>query len=1467
MVNLKLFVDPHEVEYPTLVREVLADAHRKTGISATVTPFGKCALICGNSVYVWSYSSKDSGIPHATRMNLPASGLKYSTQLICIFSKGLSHKHCTCLLAVSPEGNVRYWPELGKPCRDESCLLNNEVAHSIQLVDSQDHVHRFLLTTTTGSFHMIDIFRSSAGQAERMATRPLDLGVPGGGIGKRMSLFLFGNSASEREQIQKTLIVRGNFGLADLVNVLPRYLRFYAIFERKALLHEVDIADMALSKYNKGRDNAERRHFLVLDATTFRSGILLLFVGVLIKEGVNDDKQIFIGYYEEGTHHEQVASLPRSLKTLFPIEIPESLSATGLDKRLSRCSLLVPSAEECAIVFSDAFLLVRHPIKPTGASTFCLDSFGETGEQLLGASSVNGLSHVMLKEKGLCTVRRLPELFDLSFWKKYRSILLQMEEQPNVFVGEEHRLKDAFIEFCAKDIKKTKSLLRDLDQRMVENESAEDGGARQSAATSSPHKTESSIAEMSVDLALFLLDRQPSLKEDPRWSYAANAQISNEQKGKLRELSSGRKFTLILRLLGDKHAHYKMAVLFLRTLTLSKGLSCPNEFLHLNKAKLKLSQKTSHRPNVTGHGMNMRSHICFNPIFSASINLDQPLEAFQNRNGKAVIAELGEKLAAAILCFQWLAENGDSLPLVNSAVNELAKQYATRFGFPKGNPFLSAVDLVFCKVSSFHELVSAVVQLSEQAMEGRVDKTKVIIEVGDLLVTIVQGIKEMRREEWALQVEDDHSTWLNQPDFLTHFTTHLNTALDFLQSTANRTTTDNQAEEAVLNPSQQQNSVIFKQCIQLADFVLSQQSPTQRNDSKIISRFVSLGKMEVALGLAEKYKDFTMLVVYCHNQLDKQQCAKTLERYKEQYEKDGFHNFLYTWYQQKGMYNHLLAERGKRISDFLSHRQEINWIRQIDEGQFGKAKCTLRRMSEEEVDKRKKLIASSLAKMAALCDNEQNLDEIAELSEQIRALHECSNEKFRRCAKMGKRKTPFIDRKSAVSFRLLHRSQKDPLIADESLGERVLHPMSNPTELEERRKFGIYYRDDYDYLQHLKEVGETVEIVGGEPVEEQEVIKAENPANALNSCIFETRGVELKVGMLNQAASSNELLPDIDPDIVAALDGDMEASDANCELDDDFVAKANAPGDRDGMNLFDFFDESRGRAEVLQRFGLSSAREKFSDESSTDGEGDDDDEEETDSTASSDVGEHKTTFTNYSISSSVIKRPDGLRLIDDHFETLYAEQYAEGNEEENGEEKREGPIGADSEHLLSLLGEEQPERICARFQRELPDAEVKASVLRYAKAMKGPAGEGRSEQTEDILMDSAKRSRWDCESILSTHSNLYNHPTAIREQSKRSQRGEAPAGKKGKSELEEMDVDGSDSCGAIESVRTRTSMASSVRSKGETPEARRLRKRAVREERRERRKDKKLNREAFREEKLKLEAQRKTMQPRTRPIH
>jgi len=63
----------------------------------------------------------------------------------------------------------------------------------------KENVHRFLLTTTTGSFHIIDLFHG-LDQPDRLATRPLDVGGPGGGIGHRMSLLLFGSLTAEKER-------------------------------------------------------------------------------------------------------------------------------------------------------------------------------------------------------------------------------------------------------------------------------------------------------------------------------------------------------------------------------------------------------------------------------------------------------------------------------------------------------------------------------------------------------------------------------------------------------------------------------------------------------------------------------------------------------------------------------------------------------------------------------------------------------------------------------------------------------------------------------------------------------------------------------------------------------------------------------------------------------------------------------------------------------------------------------------------------------------------------------------------------------------------------------------------------------------------------------------------------------------------------------------------------------------------
>ena len=68
---------------------------------------------------------------------------------------------------------------------------------------------------------------------------------------------------------------------------------------------------------------------------------------------------------------------------------------------------------------------------------------------------------------------------------------------------------------------------------------------------------------------------------------------------------------------------------------------------------------------------------------------------------------------------------------------------------------------------------------------------------------------------------------------------------------------------------------------------------------------------------------------------------------------------------------------------------------------------------------------------------------------------------------------------------MIHRSQRDPLAADDDAPQRLLQaiketvPDSSENKKdskgrlkqikEEERKFGVFYDDEYDYMQHLKD--------------------------------------------------------------------------------------------------------------------------------------------------------------------------------------------------------------------------------------------------------------------------------------------------------------------------------------------------------------------------------------------------------------
>ncbi|XP_050450944.1 protein LTV1 homolog [Cataglyphis hispanica] len=464
---------------------------------------------------------------------------------------------------------------------------------------------------------------------------------------------------------------------------------------------------------------------------------------------------------------------------------------------------------------------------------------------------------------------------------------------------------------------------------------------------------------------------------------------------------------------------------------------------------------------------------------------------------------------------------------------------------------------------------------------------------------------------------------------------------------------------------------------------------------------------------------------------------------------------------------------------------------------------------------------------------------------------------------MPKGKTKkFIDKKNSVTFHLVHRSQKDPLVADETAPQRVLVPVGeihaaktekktvdSEKRREEQQKYGIYFDDDYNYLQHLKDVNTLS--VEWQRIDNTNHIKCDKDAPKINlpSSVFASN-VEEKVGMLNKAAPVSGLQLDLDPDVVAAMDDDFDFDDPENQLEDNFIEMANA-GSSDCEN-------SDGEYE----YELNESRNEYN-ESDISSEGNMNlDDEEADDVHSLNGPQYtfkeeetKSRFTEYSISSSVMRRNEQLALLDDKFEQMYA-AYDENEIGALDCDEIEGYVAHDSDLILQYAVEfEKKQKEDTENIVELMKDRMKIVEREY------PSSE--DDDIEKLVVDAREKDKWDCESILSTYSNIYNHPKLIPDPPKCSKKIEIDRktgvpknvlGNTGKLTAEALaQFDATDntlkSSQSIAESRKSTLSVLSIRPKGETPNARKERKKLLKEYRKERRIERKANTEAFKEEK------------------
>lgn len=457
---------------------------------------------------------------------------------------------------------------------------------------------------------------------------------------------------------------------------------------------------------------------------------------------------------------------------------------------------------------------------------------------------------------------------------------------------------------------------------------------------------------------------------------------------------------------------------------------------------------------------------------------------------------------------------------------------------------------------------------------------------------------------------------------------------------------------------------------------------------------------------------------------------------------------------------------------------------------------------------------------------------------------------------MGKGKKKFIDRKNAMTFHLVHRSQHDPLITDETAPKHVLLPATtnDPSKKkEEQQKFGIFFDDDYDYLQHLKAPGKDVV---WEYVEtpNQKKDKPKKVSIQLPSSVFATE-FEEDEGMLNKAAPRPGPRPDWDPDVVAALDDDFDYDNPDNALEDDFVAMAMG-GEDDEDDEFDENDEyedseedvdsddlmdSDGDSdnELQDRLGPLMRERRFSDE------------------------EIKSRFTEYSMSSSVIRRNEQLSLLDDRFEKFFATY----------DEAEIGPL--DMEEIEGTDGAVNSQSVLMRCYKEFKKGKKEMKYKKDWDKERIKKLENLEDEDDEMIemeVEDEKDKKFDCESILSTYSNIYNHPKLIDEPRRRkieiNPKTGIPVNVLRGSDTDKLTVK---SLAKFDSENVPTSATSdgpkslcaksvlstlsvlSIRPKDETPEEKRERKRLLKEYRSERRMERKANTEAFKEEKKRQE--------------
>ncbi|KAI0348151.1 LTV-domain-containing protein [Trametopsis cervina] len=411
----------------------------------------------------------------------------------------------------------------------------------------------------------------------------------------------------------------------------------------------------------------------------------------------------------------------------------------------------------------------------------------------------------------------------------------------------------------------------------------------------------------------------------------------------------------------------------------------------------------------------------------------------------------------------------------------------------------------------------------------------------------------------------------------------------------------------------------------------------------------------------------------------------------------------------------------------------------------------------------------------------------------------------------------------AQHFQLVHRSLRDPLIHDPEASQHVLKQFERPNERKgksradlervltddstrpnvgEAAEYGIYYDDtEYDYMQHLRPVGLREDGVDSVLIEapSSSKVKAKSkdpisiidiPSEALPSTSEMPRTYESQQAI---PSSISGFQPDMDPhlrQVLEALEDDEFVED---DLQDNFFGELVSGGERktdeeiefsfaeEGLNedtseaiADDDTGEEEGWEAQFARFQKAQKAAASSSHSDIDGHSDDGDTVGSLPQFSVLGGKKRrkagSDASGYSMSSSSMFRNEGLTTLDERFDQLQKEYDSEEEQQEDDSDTDSAPeLITSREDFDAMMNEflDKYEIVGGKMRAVLPGetAVDKLDTIRKALGEAKIRDVDEDSEDDDILMPvdiDEEKDRWDCETILTTYSNLENHPRLIR---------------------------------------------------------------------------------------------------------